>query len=293
MVGDHSFMHGEPLNGMIKPTGLSSSDSGKLAVLTSLLLSFHRESDKAVVVSNYTSSLSVIETLCKTLKIGTCSLDGSMNPKKRQQMISSFNLDSNTTSTVMLLSSKAGGCGLNIIGANRLVMFDADWNPANDKQAMARVWREGQKKICWIYRLFSTNTIEEKILQRQMNKEKLSTSVIGFDDAQLLQGISRSAMKHIFVYTSQSNSCDTHEMMRCKCLEGSILRNEQQDEQDLSTWAHFHGSTLRKTDILKICDASGHISFIMFNTGGASNIQFKTENADRKNFYLDNNSINM
>jgi len=47
---------------------------------------------------------------------------------------------------VFMLSSKAGGCGLNLIGANRLVMFDPDWNPANDNQAMARVWRDGQKK---------------------------------------------------------------------------------------------------------------------------------------------------
>ena len=47
---------------------------------------------------------------------------------------------------MFMLSSKAGGCGLNLIGANRLVMFDPDWNPANDDQAMARVWRDGQKK---------------------------------------------------------------------------------------------------------------------------------------------------
>jgi len=56
---------------------------------------------------------------------------------------------------IFMLSSKAGGCGLNLIGANRLVMFDPDWNPANDDQAMARVWRDGQKKPCFIYRLLS------------------------------------------------------------------------------------------------------------------------------------------
>ena len=54
-----------------------------------------------------------------------------------------------------MLSSKAGGCGLNLIGANRLVMFDPDWNPANDEQAMARVWRDGQMKTCYVYRLLS------------------------------------------------------------------------------------------------------------------------------------------
>ena len=58
---------------------------------------------------------------------------------------------------VFMLSSKAGGCGLNLIGANRLVMFDPDWNPANDDQAMARVWRDGQKKQCYIYRLIAVS----------------------------------------------------------------------------------------------------------------------------------------
>ena len=58
-----------------------------------------------------------------------------------------------------MLSSKAGGCGLNLIGANRLVMFDPDWNPANDDQAMARVWRDGQKKPCYIYRLIAVSLL--------------------------------------------------------------------------------------------------------------------------------------
>ena len=56
---------------------------------------------------------------------------------------------------IFMLSSKAGGCGLNLIGANRLFMFDPDWNPANDDQAMARCWRDGQKKQCYIYRLIA------------------------------------------------------------------------------------------------------------------------------------------
>ena len=60
-----------------------------------------------------------------------------------------------TPEFIFMLSSKAGGCGLNLIGANRLVMFDPDWNPANDDQAMARCWRDGQKKQCFIYRLIA------------------------------------------------------------------------------------------------------------------------------------------
>lgn len=83
-----------------------------------------------------------------------------MSIKKRQKMVDIFNnpevwcsIMIKAPEFVFMLSSKAGGCGLNLIGANRLVMFDPDWNPANDAQAMARVWRDGQKKLCYIYRL--------------------------------------------------------------------------------------------------------------------------------------------
>ena len=69
---------------------------------------------------------------------------------------------------VFLLSSKAGGVGLNLVGGNVVILYDIDWNPANDQQAMARVWRDGQKKNVTIYRLLTSGTIEEKIFQRQV-----------------------------------------------------------------------------------------------------------------------------
>lgn len=75
-----------------------------------------------------------------------------------------------------MLSSKAGGCGLNLIGANRLVMFDPDWNPANDEQAMARVWRDGQKKICYIYRLLSVSFFHKALRKKKQKKNIFSTS---------------------------------------------------------------------------------------------------------------------
>ena len=84
----------------------------------------------------------------------------------------SFNSGSVNHSFAFLLSSKAGGCGLNLIGANRLIMVDADWNPATDHQAMARVYRQGQKKPCFIFRLFTTGTVEEIIYQRQFELQK-------------------------------------------------------------------------------------------------------------------------
>jgi len=79
---------------------------------------------------------------------------------------------------VFLLSSKAGGCGLNLVGASSLIMTDPDWNPANDAQAMARVWRPGQTKKVFLYRLLCTGTIEEKIFQRQVAKLSLADTVV-------------------------------------------------------------------------------------------------------------------
>ena len=98
-------------------------------------------------------------------------LDGSMSIKKRAKVVAQFN-DPASPEFIFMLSSKAGGCGLNLIGANRLVMFDPDWNPANDEQAMARVWRDGQKKECYIYRLLAVRRRNILAGQRSQNENQ-------------------------------------------------------------------------------------------------------------------------
>jgi hypothetical protein len=89
---------------------------------------------------------------------------------------------------VFLLSSKAGGVGLNLVGANHLVLFDPDWNPANDEQAMARVWRPGQKKLCYLYRVLSTGTLEGSKNNNTATRPKLTSSL--FSSFENREGIS-------------------------------------------------------------------------------------------------------
>lgn len=84
-------------------------------------------------------------------------------------MIQHFNNPKGVFS-VMLLSARAGGAGINLIGGNRLILLEPDWNPAVDQQAMGRVWRDGQTREVFIYRLVSRGTIEEAIRSRQMDK---------------------------------------------------------------------------------------------------------------------------
>lgn len=96
--------------------------------------------DKIVLVSNYTQTLDMFERLCRKRDYGYVRLDGTMTIKKRGKVVDEFN-NPESTRFIFMLSSKAGGCGLNLIGANRLVMFDPDWNPANDEQVSYN-WRE-------------------------------------------------------------------------------------------------------------------------------------------------------
>jgi len=94
------------------------------------------------------------------------SLTGSTKPSDRQARVDRFNRVSDPA-FLFLLSAKAGGMGLNLIGGSRLVAFDVDWNPAVDAQALARCWRQGQKKPVFVYRLVAAGTIEERVLHRQ------------------------------------------------------------------------------------------------------------------------------
>ena len=131
--------------------------SGKMFVLYRLMKEMRKPGigDKIVIVSNYTQTLDLIGNMCRENTWRFCRLDGSIAMKKRQKMVDDFN-DPSSSLVAFLLSSKAGGCGLNLIGGNRLVLFDPDWNPAVDKQAAARCWRDGQKKRCFTYRFLAT-----------------------------------------------------------------------------------------------------------------------------------------
>ncbi|XP_074640679.1 DNA repair and recombination protein RAD54B-like [Tubulanus polymorphus] len=191
--------------------------SGKLAALDQLLTSLQETSpnESIVLVSNYTQTLDVLQQLCKERNHSFLRLDGQTPTAKRQQLVEHFN-SSYSDTFVFLLSSKAGGVGLNLIGASRLVLFDIDWNPANDLQAMARVWRDGQKKTVHIYRFLTTGTIEESIYQRQISKQGLSGAVVDCRISSANVQFSKEDLKDLFTLR-ESTSCYTHELLACTC----------------------------------------------------------------------------
>ncbi|KAK3155362.1 hypothetical protein QOZ80_2BG0202260 [Eleusine coracana subsp. coracana] len=200
--------------------------SGKMHVLARLLGHLRQKTDdRIVLVSNYTQTLDLFVQLCWERRYPYVRLDGATSISKRQKLVNQFN-DLSRDEFVFLLSSKAGGCGLNLVGGNRLILFDPDWNPANDKQAAARVWRDGQKKRVYIYRFLSTGTIEEKVYQRQMSKEGLQKVIQQEQTDNKMQGSSLSTedLRDLFTFHEQVRS-EIHENLKCsRCKkDGDLL----------------------------------------------------------------------
>lgn len=166
----HPFL----FNGAELDIGITSCEdliaaSGKLAVLDMLLLSLFRKKHRTVLFSQFTSILDILEDYCVMRGWQYCRFDGSTSRAKRNYNVNDFNAP-DSTKFIFLMSTRSGGMGLNLQSADTCILFDSDWNPQPDLQAMARIHRIGQKKTVHVYRLVTGGTIEERILLRAQKK---------------------------------------------------------------------------------------------------------------------------
>ncbi|XP_072269343.1 DNA repair and recombination protein RAD54B, partial [Pyxicephalus adspersus] len=170
-----------------------------------------------VLVSNYTQTLNLLQAQCQRHGYNCTRLDGQTPVNDRQRIVDGFN-SKYSSDFIFLLSSKAGGVGLNLIGASHLILYDIDWNPANDIQAMARVWRDGQQHTVHIYRLLTTGTLEEKIYQRQISKQGLSGAVVDLVKKSEHICFSVDELRDLFTLHEDSD-CVTHDLLECDCTQ--------------------------------------------------------------------------
>ncbi|KAL8675498.1 MAG: hypothetical protein Q9168_000010 [Polycauliona sp. 1 TL-2023] len=210
----------------------NNAGSTKLRMLDGLLHTLRTTTtEKVVLVSNYTSTLDLLGRLLTSVGHSFSRIDGSTPTSKRQGIIDDFNRSPAETCFAFLLSAKAGGLGINLIGASRLVLFDIDWNPATDLQAMARIHRDGQKRACFIYRFLMAGGIEEKIFQRQIVKLGLAGNVV--DQKEETSSFTKEDLKDLF-RLDEGPSCQTHDLIGCGC-EGrgtEIAESNEDDEAD-------------------------------------------------------------
>ncbi len=152
------------------------SKSGKMKVLDQMLTALLQRGHKVLIFSQMTRMLDLLGDYLGHKAISYSRLDGSMGFEDRQDNIDQFNESDDRN--VFLLSTRAGGLGINLTAADTCIIFDSDWNPQQDLQAQDRCHRIGQTRPVVVYRLVTANTIDEKIVERAAAKRKLEKLVI-------------------------------------------------------------------------------------------------------------------
>lgn len=156
------------------------NSSGKMLLLQRLLFALFKADHKVLIFSQFTTMLDILEAWCEDVEgLHICRIAGNVSQEDRRAQITEFNTKSDCK--LFLLSTRAGGLGINLTSADTVILFDSDWNPQVDLQAMDRVHRIGQKKPVIVYRLLSAKTIEAKILEKASGKRRLEKVVIQKD----------------------------------------------------------------------------------------------------------------
>lgn len=151
--------------------------SGKMILLRRLLLALFDRDHKVLIFSQFTSMLDILEVWAEDIMSWkVCRIDGAMSQDARQEDIERFNNDSDHK--LFLLSTRAGGLGINLTSSDTVILFDSDWNPQSDLQAMDRAHRIGQKRPVIVYRFVTASTVETALLEKATNKRKLEKIVI-------------------------------------------------------------------------------------------------------------------
>lgn len=180
---------------------------GKWKILKKLLRFWHSGGDKVLLFSHSVRLLRIFQHLFTSTSYNVSFLDGSMSYEQRQETVDTFNSD--PTQFVFLISTKAGGVGLNITSANKVVIVDPHWNPSYDLQAQDRAYRIGQIRDVEVFRLVSLGTVEEVVYARQIYKQQQAN--IGYtasSERRYFRGVQQNAerkgeifgLSNIFTY---------------------------------------------------------------------------------------------
>ncbi|KAF2396175.1 hypothetical protein EJ06DRAFT_516923 [Trichodelitschia bisporula] len=201
----------------------AGAKSGKMQVVKGLLDVWKVNGNKALIFCQTRIMLDILQKFLNELGgFRYKRMDGQTAIADRQTMVDEFNNDPDIH--VFLLTTKVGGLGVNLTGADRVIIYDPDWNPSTDMQARERAWRLGQKKPVEIYRLMTAGTIEEKIYHRQIFKQVLTNKILR--DPKQRQSFQLKDLHDLFTLAPEAGGATE---------TGSIFKNTEvkfQDKED-------------------------------------------------------------
>jgi ATP-dependent DNA helicase len=218
------------------------TSSGKMLLLDRLLPKLFANGHKVLLFSQFKTQLDILEDYCSELRgWGVCRIDGSVSQESRREQIARFNKDSNCH--IFLLSTRAGGQGINLASADTVILFDSDFNPQQDLQAQDRAHRIGQTRPVVVFRLATRGTVEEALLESAGAKRRLEKLVIrkgGFKN--LGQKMEASADGEVKV--SGADDLDAEALRALLLKDGQVYETTGGDE------------LLSDADLDALCDRS-------------------------------------
>lgn len=213
---------------------------GKMRALEKLMSSWALMGDKIFLFSYSVRMLDILEKFL--IRKGFCfsRLDGSTPTNMRQSLVDEFN--SSPSKQVFLISTRAGGLGLNLVSANRVVIFDPNWNPAQDLQAQDRSFRFGQRRHVVVFRLLAAGSLEELVYSRQVYKQQLSNiAVSGKMEKRYFEGIQdcKEFQGELFgicnLFRDLSDRLFTSEVLELHEKQGQQHTEHHSDKQELTS----------------------------------------------------------
>ena len=151
-----------------------------MVMLDRLIPYLFRQNHKVILFSQFSKQLDILEEWARTLRgWPVCRIDGSISADDRQEAIEAFNTQKDHR--LFLLSTRAGGLGINLTAADTVILYDSDWNPQQDLQAQDRAHRIGQTRPVIVYRLATKGTVEQTLLEKADGKRRLEKLVIQKD----------------------------------------------------------------------------------------------------------------
>jgi SNF2 family DNA or RNA helicase len=203
-------------------------DSGKLVELYRLLYEKKRGGHKCLIFTQMSRMLDILELFLNLHDFSFVRLDGSTSVEDRQKLMDRFNADPKLF--CFILSTRSGGLGVNLTGADTVIFYDTDWNPAMDAQAQDRAHRIGQTREVHIYRLVSEGTIEENILRKAQQRRDLDSVVINkgkFSENSLM---TMNSLQSMFNLNTESTSNVNSDFVSQQEMEAAMLAAEDVDD---------------------------------------------------------------